>query len=230
MMLRRMVIVGSLVALMSACASEYGGSVNREVEPVKNGFPSESLRDEVIENGPLFNGGVVSIPENPNVWPACRVETGTFKGAKYKIYYSDGSGRVQGLPEGNPDSSIESDWCIYCYTDKMDDSRWCCLRRGNLTVGIRKDGSYFISIGHEHYPGSTIAIRVDKNEPISASESAGFSSHQVSVILDQLTTGNTLLTRYQEWPYQTNRDDCFSPYGFSQAWEILQVIYDSVRL
>lgn len=162
-----------------------------------------------------------------------RIEEGIYKGVKYRIYYSDGSGSVQGLPANTLDyvgDNIGTNWSIQCKLDKMDDTHWCSLDRGDLRVGIWKDGTPFVSVGSSHYPNSMIAVRVDKNKPISASEKTGFTKAQSAEIIEQLKKGSSILTRYQEWPYQRNKDTSIDLFGFPQAWEILQKIYSSVKV
>lgn len=161
-----------------------------------------------------------------------RVETGTYEGIKYKIWFSDGSGKVQGLPENTLDvlSDVHgTNWGRVCRLDEMDDTHWCYLDKKDLRIGIWKDGTPFVSIGHSHYPNSTVAVRVGGNKPIKASENTGFTKAQSVEIVEQLKKGNSVLTRYQEWPYQSNKDTSMELFGFPQAWAILQKIYESAK-
>lgn len=211
-------------------SSENKLSSSKSILTQKNSH-LKGFEDEVISHGPLFEGGVISVEVDSLKKKPMRIETGSFRGLKYQIYYSDGSGSLQ----GNPDSTLDYDnrdknWHIVCKIDKMDDSRWCYLSREDLILGIWKDGSYYVSVGYNHQPGSKISVRVDKNEPISALESKGFSSLQARKIIEQLKSGNTVLTRYQKWQYKADCDKSFTPDRFSEAWELLQVIYNSVEV
>lgn len=161
-----------------------------------------------------------------------RIEEGVYDGIRYQIYFSDGSGRIQGLPANTLDyvrDKHETNWSTQCKLDEMDDTHWCSLEREDLMVGIRKDGTPFVSVGSSHYPNSKIAVRVDKNKPISASEKIGFTKEQSKAIIEQFKEGESVLTRYQEWPYQSNEDKSFELFGFPQAWEILQKLYKSAE-
>ena len=112
----------------------------------------------------------------------------------------------------------------------MDDTHWCGLEKGHVLIGIWKDRTPFVRVGHKHYPNSKIAVRIDKNSPISAPEDKGFTNSQSIAIIEQLKEGKSLLTRYQEWPYERNKDKSIEIFGFNQAWEILQNIYDTIDL
>jgi hypothetical protein len=194
--------------------------------------------DELIKvNNTLFKNGTIicnvsfdykTLKNNKRM----RIETGTYDGIKYRIYFSDGSGTIQGLSTNTLDNisdKYETNWSTRCKRDEMDDKHWCSLGREDLRIGIWKDGTPFVSIGSSHYPDSDIAIRVDKNKPITASEKIGFTNAQSLEIIDQLKKGNSVLTRYQEWPYQSNKDTSLELFGFPQAWEILQKIYESAN-
>jgi hypothetical protein len=159
-----------------------------------------------------------------------KTENGSINGVLYRTFYSDGSGSVQGLKTNTLDyvkDKYGTNWSTSCKTDEMDDSRWCALDKGDLRVGIWKDGSSFITIGNEHYPESKITIRIDKNKPISAPEKAGFTTEQSDELIAGLLSGKAVLTRYQKWPYQSNIDNLTDLYGFPEAWELLNAIYKS---
>lgn len=159
-----------------------------------------------------------------------RTEEGTYKGLNYRIFYTDGGGEVQGLATNTLEYTKDkygTNWSTKCKKDEMDDTHWCALSRGGLSVGIWKDGSYFVTVGSQHYPRSKIAVRVDKNEPIVASADTGFSDAQPLQIIEQFMSGNSVLTRYQEWPYERNKDNSFDLFGFKEAWEILNTLYEA---
>jgi len=253
MVWRHMLLIGTCVMLMgchsgpSPCETQPSlGSDQQQSDTSKGAvrldnnsrpqFPSPTGEERLAVDGTLFDGGVVSVSKMHNYTEdrdeRHRIETGTFKGTRYRVYYSDGSGSVQGLPGNTLDvvrDTHGTNWEIRCSVDKMDDTRYCTLSRGGLTIGIWKDGSHFVSIGYQHYPGSDVTVRIDKNVPITAGENVGFSAAQVEAIVDQLQKGEMILTRYQKWPYQTNRDESCPVFGFAQAWEILHVVWEKTR-
>lgn len=160
-----------------------------------------------------------------------KVESGSINNIMYRVYYSDGSGRVQGLKTNTLDYAKDesgTNWSTQCTKDEMDDSRWCTLGKGNnLRVGIWKDGTSFVSIGYEHYPGSNVTIRIDKGKPITASEKPSFTRAQSDDIINALKSGKSALTRYQNWPYKNNIDTPIDLYGFTEAWSILNSIFNA---
>lgn len=209
---------------------EYDRGYNSNL-PTLNG-------EEIIQvNSPLFQGGKIkcdvsfsykTLKNNERK----RIETGILEGVKYRIHFSDGSGTVQGLPTSTLDYDRDkygTNWSMSCKLDKMDDTHWCSLDREDLRVGIWKDGTPFVSVGNSHYPGSNIVVRVDKNEPITASEKTGFTKTQSLEIIGQLKKGSSVLTRYQKWPYQSNKDKSTELFGFLQVWAILQKLHESVE-
>jgi|GEM_PF-1656676 len=162
-----------------------------------------------------------------------RVEEGIYKGIKYRIYFSDGSGTIQGLPTNTLDyvnDRHSTNWSTSCEKDLMEDTHWCQLHKEDLWVGIWKDKTPFVNIGSNHFPGSMMSIRIDKNKPISATEDRGFRKSEIDIIIEQLVKGDMVATRYKEWPYHGNIDKSFGLFGFSQAWEILHKIYDAASL
>lgn len=220
----KILINASLVFIVTLTATSHAGMVYPETEyneSYSNNLPIQDGKDVNKIKKPLFEGGKIK----------GKKETGTFKGLKYRIY-SDKSGVIQGLPENTLDfSSYEefgTNWLLGCKIDEMNDTHFCYLDRKDLRVGIGQDGKTFIWIGNNHYPDSNIALRVDKNKPITASEERGFTESQSLEIIEQLKKGTSVLTRYNKWPYQSNEDQSFKTFGFPQAWEMLQRVYRSV--
>jgi len=199
----------------------------------RNSMPVLDEEEILKLNGPLIPGGSLkckvrfdysTMKNNKRM----RVESGEYEGVKYRIYFSDGSGAVQGLPTNNleyPNDGSGTNWSTQCKVDKMDDKHWCYLDKADLRIGIWKDGVPYVSVGGSHYPRSDISVRIDKNKPITASEKLGFTTKQSLKIIMELKQGASITTRYQEWPYQRNIDKTIEAFGFIQAWEILQNIY-----
>lgn len=239
MIIRKMILVSiigsSLLQPVSAeivCPStEYDSSY-------KSNLPIVDSNELITAQSSLLPGGKVVCKVSFNYETLknnsrTRIEEGVYKGIKYRIYYSDGSGSVQGLPSNTLDyvhDKYETNWSTGCKKDEMDDTHWCSLDKGDLRVGIWKDGSHFVWVGGSHYPGSSIAVRIDKGQPISAAEKTGFSKQQSESILGHFKKGEAVLTRYQEWPYTSNKDKTIELFGFNEAWEILGNIYRAARV
>lgn len=205
--------------------TEYESGFNKKL-PIVRG-------DELItSNSPLFPKGNVTcriglnyrkMSENESL----RIETGALNNIKYRIYYQDGSGSIQGDRSSTLDTIKDlqlTNWSTGCKVDGMEDTHWCYITKKDLTVGVWKDGRNFVSIGHDHFPKSNMAIRIGQNKPISALAESGFTNVQVKEIIEALRNGDEALTRYQEWPYEKNKDLKIDLYGFKEAWEIINVV------
>lgn len=226
--------------------SIISSSVNAEVkcvdieydESYKKNLPIENKKDFIRNDSLLTASGKLKCKVSINYLTFLsnetkKIESGSINNVKYRIFYSDGSGSVQGLKTNTLDYINDkhgTNWSTSCKKDEMDDTRWCALDKGDLRVGIWKDGSSFISIGSEHYPNSNITIRVDKGKPITTSGKNGFTTAESNEIIVKLLSGKSVLTRYQKWPCQSNIDNPTDLYGFPEAWELLNVIYKSSAL
>jgi len=197
-----------------------------------------TVRPEALARSvPLVKGGKIvcevdSSFRRPVTFEILRVETGSYQGALYRVFYTDGSGTVQGDPASTLDYRSDmgrKNWNMQCKSDQMDDTHWCSLSKDDLTVGIWKDGSTFISVGSSHYPRTLVTVRVDRQKPVSANEQTSFSSAQAKAIFNQLKAGKSVVTRYQEWPYQSNIDKTTDLYGFTEAWGLLNLVYKNLN-
>lgn len=191
------------------------------------------MADELIKtNTPLFANGKITcliglnyrkMSENEKL----RIEAGSLRNIKYRFYYHDGSGSIQGDKSSTLDTIKDlnlTNWSTGCKVDGMEDTHWCYIRKKDFMAGVHKNGSSFIVIGRDHFPKSKVAIRIDQQTPISANSEDGFTREQVNQIIEQLKTGGKALTRYQEWPYEKSKDYALDLYGFAEAWEIINTV------
>lgn len=93
------------------------------------------------------------------------------------------------------------------------------------------NGHYIVSVGQDHFPGSTVAIRIDGGKPITASaKNGGMFSRQVSAkLLSQLKGASKLTTRYMEWPNRYWVDETWELYGFNEALQYITWAVDRIR-
>ena len=107
-------------------------------------------------------------------------------------------------------------WSVGCKEDTMEDLLICTLStHGSLSLILTKTSVLF-SVGASEFPGSEIAIRVDKNSPIRWKEDT--SPQQVFArLIRQLKTGQSVMTRYTRWPAGTYDDATFNNDGASFA-------------
>ena len=207
---------------------------NTQFQGYQKQLPTVDRGNFISLNRPLFDGGKITCHvfgigrTDHNV--RSRSETGTIRGIKYRFFYGDGSGTVQ----GDKSSSLDYDkdkhlhnWGTLCVVDGMDDTHWCYIQKRYLKIGIWRDGSPIIHVGEKHFPSSQIAVRVDKDTPISATENVGFNPEQIIEMLASFKRGQNVLVRYQEWPNKFNKDTNIDLYGFNEAWEILNKLYQA---
>lgn len=198
-------------------------------------------KDKIVEGKKIFGGkklfdGQVSCfvakDEDSQLYTKYEIESGIYKGIKYRLYHSNGSGSIQGKKNNvlALGERYKDNWSTNCEIDVMDDKHWCSISKSHLQIGIDKSGEYFLNIGWKHYPDSKIVVRVDQNKLISSNEKVGFSSAQIKLIVKAMKTGVNVTTRYQEWPYQRNIDEKWDLWGYVEAIEILEKMYSEISL
>jgi len=226
-------IMISMILLVSVAeADDYCPRIDKELSNPNKRYETVDPPNFIVDVEPLFEGGdvfcVIKMDIRNRVNKRTRREVGVYGGVRYRIYHSDGSGSIQG--QAGNDLSIKdkysTNWGLSCRKDEFDDTRTCSLSRDALTIGLSKDGSPFVLVGRSHYPGTTVAIRIDQDEPVVASEKAHFVGSAAKLIIDRLLTAQRVLTRYQKWPHKANVDESFEPFGFAQAWQIMNRVFE----
>jgi hypothetical protein len=229
-------IMISLIFLVSvAVADDYCPRIDKKTSKPNKQYETVDPANFIDDVEPLFASGdvycVIRMDIRNRVNTRSRREVGVYGGVRYRIHHSDGSGSIQG--QAANDLSIKdkhsTNWGLSCRKDEFDDTHTCSLSRGDLRIGLSKDGNPFIVVGHSHYPGTTVAIRIDQDEPVVASEKAHFVGDAAKSIVDRLLTAQRVLTRYQEWPYKAKVDESFEPFGFAQAWQIMNRVFEQGR-
>lgn len=226
----------TLILMTKAYAGTTCDQIDYESENAKISDYTRS-KEAISINGTLFPDAKILCTigvdlKNPSQYILQRVEVGTINGSKYRIYYTDGSGEIQGKNTSTLDSlkdEIDSNWSVACKIDEINDQHYCSISRGGLSLGIMNNKTFYALIGHENYPQSSISIRIDKNKPLSANESSGFSKKQTKEIIQQLQSGNSFITRYEQWPYEADIDTKSDLYKFSNVWAILNKVSNSIR-
>ncbi|WP_180044196.1 hypothetical protein [Acinetobacter sp. YH16039] len=117
-----------------------------------------------------------------------------------------------------PDSSIHRyelpTWLINCEKKKFDHMKICYMNEGDLWVFII-NGRYSVSVGSNHYPRSKGGLRIDNSSAIYGYE--GELPKPLSLI-EKLKKGKVAYTRYQEWPYEYNKDGEVSLKDFTKQF------------
>lgn len=131
-------------------------------------------------------------------------------------------------------SHLSGDWHITCKKDRGDDKKVC---RISLMMKIWKNHyealsiGYFqpseprvICVGSDHYPQTSMQIRVDKNQMHDASEKTCFHK-SVSSLISEMETGNLIMTRFKKWPYKNWIEMEFKPEGLREAIQLAQWLF-----
>ena len=163
-------------------------------------------------------------------------EEGIYNGVSYRFYHSDGSGTFGRLEESVRDKifreamarsgkyqDIKKDltgWKTSCKQDAMNDTRYCHARKDDLWVFLYDAGLVHISIGSDHYPGSTTALRFGRETPVVASKD-GWMGEKAEPILAKLRSAQTVLTRYRKYS-EGNVDKETDLFGFGEVYEYLR--------
>ena len=154
-----------------------------------------------------------------------RQERGDYQGIGYHIFYTDGSGVIQG-EEGKPlDVADHKDnWKLRCRKNPADKLSRCVLEKGDLLIHRYQDGSFMVDVGNNKKPGSELLVRVDDNAAITAEAQVGFTQAQTRLILEQMQTGKTLSTRYDDASNAWQTEKTISLFAYPQAAAIVEII------
>lgn len=161
-----------------------------------------------------------------------RYEYGKYKDKLFRFWYSDGSGLFQG-DEANVLDTMQDlgreNWSIECKVDPMDDSYWCQLSKKSLVVIRDKKNIITVRVGTDHVPDTGVMVRVGSNEPIASSDKY-FTIKQSEEIIKQFKSQKSAVTRFQRWPYRGYIDTKLNLYGFKEAWELTNLIYENIKI
>ena len=120
-----------------------------------------------------------------------------------------------------PDSSIHAHynfepqtWWVNCHKKKFDNMKVCSMSEGDLWVFLI-NGRYSVSVGSDHYPRSKGGLRIDNSSAIYGYE--GELPKPLSII-ERLKKGKVAYTRYQEWPYEYDKDGEVSLKNFTKQF------------
>jgi hypothetical protein len=158
-------------------------------------------------------------------------EEGVLNGVAYSIY-DDGSGSIAGSKNAYVGRhSEDKNWRTMCHTDAMSDKKRCNARIHDLSITYYGKEYFVLCIGSDHYPRSSISIRLDSNKPLSSTMEEGecFSRKNSNSIIAKLKIAKLVTTRYVKWPYENNIDDTFELFGFNEVVQFLKWAHDRAQ-
>lgn len=190
--------------------------------------------DLLVSCEPFTPGGEVKLSDaSATMRAAHKSENGSLNGVRYTISYEDGGATFQG-ERGDEREALSwwnrRNWDIGCKIDPITDRKSCHLNSGNFWIFQHAKGRPIVSIGADHYPGSTVAIRIDRSTPFntSAVNDGSFSADTSARIVRALKKGSAVTTRYMEWPYRAWVDETFELLGFNEAFSYLTWAFDRI--
>ncbi|MES2317611.1 MAG: hypothetical protein V4631_08965 [Pseudomonadota bacterium] len=143
-------------------------------------------------------------------------ERGTVRGYDVRIF-SD-SATVASVPGGDVMTYNKENWDIGCSRDKMTSNVLCLLYRGQLYLSIDKDNFSFISVGSDHFPGTTTSIKVGSKRFDTRDGRGDFP--QRKQLLALMKDGTPIVTRHSTWPSGLNVDEEFTLHGMQAAMDV----------
>lgn len=151
-------------------------------------------------------------------------EAGVFDGVEYRIFYSDGSGIIQGQSDVSlADSDVRNHWALTCRKNNSA-APTCTVSRANLQVTRLPGGDSKLTLGGDWATDSDILMRIDKHWAMEAQAATGFSNQQVMLILNQMVSGRSVDTRFHAAEKRHPTYKTLSLFGFKQALEIADQI------
>ena len=162
-----------------------------------------------------------------------KTESGIVNGVHYDFYYTDGSGTFAGMigNVGKYDEPVRSNWDVGCKKDPVNDTKYCHMHIKDLWIYVYPKKRTVLSIGYEHYPWSTVTIRIDGEAPISTNaNSDGNYPIQISArIVQRLKSATSVTTRYMKWPYKHWVDTTWDLYGFNETFEYINWAVERIK-
>lgn len=176
-----------------------------------------SVAETLIQGGPFIPDAKIYGEGD------ARYEEWQVDGLRYRFNYLDGKGRFSGAPGEGVDvfDKADSQWLTICGKDPMTDAVFCLATRGNMFVTKKKGGSWEVTVGLKHFPGSQVGIRLGDKPPMLSTDTKQFTEAQSRQVIDALMAGTEIRTRYSKWPEKGPIDVTFTPDGFKQVRQFL---------
>jgi hypothetical protein len=136
-------------------------------------------------------------------------------------YEKDGSGDI-------------GHWHVACSIDKFSNKKLCFAQPRldtNFGIFLFAPNEPKIIIGSNHYPNSSVSIRIDKDKPITslAGSEGSFTAKDSKRIVKNMKRAETLSIRYMEWPYKSWKDGKLSAKGFNETYQYLNWAIEHIR-
>ena len=162
-----------------------------------------------------------------------KIESGILNGVAYRVYYSDGSGFFAGTAgnTGHQSEPLDSNWSVACKKDSMNDTKQCYMKMKDLWIFVYPKSKVSISVGHDRYPRSSVAIRIDQGKPFETlpKDEGQFSSIVSVKLIPLLGKSQTITTRFVKWPQQNWIDKSWEMYGFNETYKYISWAVEHIK-
>ncbi len=162
-----------------------------------------------------------------------KVESGVLNGIHYHFYYTDGSGTFSGTSGnvGHYSETVGTNWSTGCKKDPVTDQRYCYMYMKDLVIFVYPKGGVTLSIGTDHFPGSSVTLRLDQGVPSTApaKDNGSFPPQTSARLVKQLANARTITTRYMKWPYRTWIDQTWDLHGLPETLKYVAWAVDRIR-
>jgi hypothetical protein len=160
--------------------------------------------------------------------PAAPCE-GIWNGLHYKVLANDAA-------TFKASAEAKTSWSFSCRKDPFDDTVTCTLtgRDRNqdgenpslFMVWTNRGRTPAISVFHsgQAYPGSLETIRVDGNTAVSVDEDDFFVGGVAERLITQMKSGNEVILRYYDWPYEYAHGGALDLKGFRQVYAAVMAL------
>ncbi len=201
-----------------------------------SGHAQSELKPTLIDSiAPFSSDGKIEMTETKllRTTEVSKTEAGVINGVHYHFYYTDGSGTFSGRPgnTGHHSEPTGTNWTTGCKKDPVTDRKHCYMQIRDLWIFVQPKGQIAVSIGHDHFPGSTVTIRLDNAPPISTgSRDDGTFNKQISAkLIKQLAQAKLATTRYMKWPYRTWVDETWELYGLPETLQYINWAVERIK-
>ena len=117
-------------------------------------------------------------------------------------------------------------WQVSCSKDKFNGSKICSLYKNFSPLMVSNiNGKLSVYVGTNHFPRTKSAIKIDGNQTIYGYEGV---SQTPKKVIEQMKKGKTAHIRYQEWPYEYNKDSEVDLAGFSEKYDEMVKQYQAL--
>ncbi len=220
-----------LMMLVSTCLSADELCVSISRSRYVDGWTEVSSREGIDSH--ITPEGVVNCAFFPDQSEKLNVlvrqERGNYQGVGYRIFYTDGSGVIQGEAEKPLDvADYQDNWSLRCRAGLSDQLKRCVLQKGDLFIHRYQDGSYMVDVGSDKKTGSNMQVRVDNNEAVTVSVQHGFTDEQTDLILGQMQTGKKVYTRYSDAANQWETEKTIDLFAYSRAMDIVEIVASEI--